>query len=89
VEAVTGRTVDTIVGKPSPIILEVALGALGVGADEAVMVGDRIDTDILMGKRLGLGTVLVLSGITMAGDPRIAEMRPDLVLPSIKELLIS
>jgi HAD superfamily hydrolase (TIGR01450 family) len=89
VEAVTGRPVDTIVGKPSPIILEVALGALGVGASEAVMVGDRIDTDILMGKRLGLGTVLVLSGITMAGDPRIAEMRPDLVLPSIKELLTS
>jgi phosphoglycolate/pyridoxal phosphate phosphatase family enzyme len=89
VEAVTGRTVDTIVGKPSPIILEVALEALGVGAGEAVMVGDRIDTDILMGKRLGLGTVLVLSGITTAGDPRIEEMRPDLVLPSIKELLIS
>jgi HAD superfamily hydrolase (TIGR01450 family) len=89
VEAVTGRTVDTIVGKPSPIILEVALGALGVGASEAVMVGDRIDTDILMGKRLGLATVLVLSGITAAGDPRIAEMRPDLVLPSIKELLTS
>jgi HAD superfamily hydrolase (TIGR01450 family) len=89
VEAVTGRTVDTIVGKPSPIILEVALGALGVGASEAVMVGDRIDTDILMGKRLGLGTVLVLSGITTAGDPRIEEMRPDLVLPSIKELVTS
>jgi arabinose operon protein AraL len=88
VEAVTGRTVDTIVGKPSPIILEVALKALGVSASDAVMVGDRLDTDILMGKRLGLGTVLVLSGITTAGDPRIAEMHPDLVLPSIKELLI-
>ena len=87
VEAVTGRTVDTIVGKPSPIILDVALGTLGVTASEAVIVGDRIDTDILMGKRLGLGTVLVLSGITAAGDPRIEEMRPDLVLPSIKELL--
>jgi phosphoglycolate/pyridoxal phosphate phosphatase family enzyme len=88
VEAVTGRTVDTIVGKPSPIILEVALKALGVSASEAVMVGDRLDTDILMGKRLGLGTVLVLSGITTAGDPRIDELHPDLVLPSIKELLI-
>jgi arabinose operon protein AraL len=88
VEAVTGRTVETIVGKPSPIILEVALKALGVSASEAVMVGDRLDTDILMGKRLGLGTVLVLSGITTVDDPRIAELHPDLVLPSIKELLI-
>jgi HAD superfamily hydrolase (TIGR01450 family) len=87
VEAVTGRTVETIVGKPSPIILQVALDALGVTAAEAVIVGDRIETDIAMGKQLGLATVLVLSGITAAGDPRIAELAPDLVLPSIRELV--
>jgi HAD superfamily hydrolase (TIGR01450 family) len=88
VEAVTGRTVETIVGKPSPIILQVALDALGVTAAEAVIVGDRIETDIAMGKRLGLATVLVLSGITAADDPRIAELAPDLVLPSIRELVM-
>ena len=54
VEAVTDRKVETIVGKPSPIILEVALAALGVPAADAVMVGDRLETDIVMGKRLGL-----------------------------------
>ena len=58
-------------------------------AGECVMVGDRIETDIVMGKRLGLATVLVLSGITAAGDPRIAEIAPDLVLPSIRELIRS
>jgi len=89
VEAVTERRVETIVGKPSPIILEVALKALGVGASDAVIVGDRIETDIVMGKRLGLASVLVLSGITAAGDPRIAEIGPDLVLPSVRELLTS
>ncbi len=87
VEAVTDRRVETIVGKPSPIILEVALAALGVSAAECVMVGDRIETDIVMGKRLGLTTVLVLTGITRAGDARIAEVAPDLVLPSIVELI--
>lgn len=87
VEAVTGRSVETIVGKPSPIILEVALAALGVSAREAVIVGDRLETDMTMGKRLGLATVLVLTGVTRAGDPRIAEIGPDLVLPSIRELL--
>jgi HAD superfamily hydrolase (TIGR01450 family) len=87
VEAVTGRGVETIVGKPSPIILEVALAALGVSAREAVIVGDRLETDMTMGKRLGLATVLVLTGVTRAGDPRIAEIGPDLVLPSIRELL--
>jgi arabinose operon protein AraL len=89
VEAVTSRTVEVIVGKPSPIMLEVALATLGVKADGAVMVGDRLETDILMGKRLGLATVLVLTGITASDDPRIDEVAPDLVLPSIRELLTS
>jgi arabinose operon protein AraL len=87
VEAVTGHTVEVIVGKPSPIILEVALQTLGVPAADCVIVGDRIETDIVMGKRLGLVTVLVLTGITRPDDPRIAELRPDLVLPTIRALL--
>ena len=87
VEAVTGRTVDAIVGKPSPLMLDVALASLDLTARECVMVGDRIETDIVMGKRLGVATVLVLSGITRADDPRIAEIGPDLVLPSLSELM--
>ncbi|HET7343619.1 MAG TPA: HAD-IIA family hydrolase [Methylomirabilota bacterium] len=87
VEAVTGKRVEVIVGKPSPIILDVALARLGVRPNECVMVGDRIETDIVMGKRLGLTTVLVLSGITRPGDSRIAEIGPDLVLPSIAALV--
>jgi arabinose operon protein AraL len=87
VEAVTGKPVEVVVGKPSPIILQVALETLGVGAGDCVIVGDRIETDIVMGKRLGLATVLVLSGITRADDPRIAALGPDLVLPGIRALL--
>ena len=86
VEAVTGKPVEVVVGKPSPIILRVALATLGVEAADCVMVGDRIETDIVMGKRLGLATVLVLSGITKRDDPRIAELRPDLVVDSIAAL---
>ncbi len=40
-----------------------------------------------MGKRLGLATVLVLSGVTRADDPRIAEIAPDAVLGSVRELV--
>jgi HAD superfamily hydrolase (TIGR01457 family) len=87
VEAVTGRAVEVVVGKPSPIILEVALAHLGVTARDCVMVGDRLETDIMMGKRLGLATVLVLTGVTGADDPRIAETAPDLVLSSLHDLL--
>ena len=87
VEAVTGHTVEAIVGKPSRIILDVALATLGVPAADYVIVGDRIETDIAMGKRLGLATVLVLSGVTRADDPRIREVAPDLVLGSVADLL--
>jgi len=87
VEAVTDKKVEVIVGKPSPIILEVALGALGVRADETAIVGDRIETDMMMGRRLGLGTVLVLSGVTRTDDPRIASIAPDHVIRSIGDLV--
>lgn len=88
VEAVTGKGVEAIVGKPSPIILEVALEALGLPAAECVIVGDRIETDVAMGKRLGLATALVLTGVTRADDPRIAEIAPDLVLRSIEDVIL-
>jgi NagD protein len=87
VEAVTDKRVEAIVGKPSPIILQVALETLGVDAGDCVIVGDRIETDIVMGKQLGLATVLVLSGITRPGDPRIATLAPNLVVPGIGALL--
>jgi ribonucleotide monophosphatase NagD (HAD superfamily) len=79
--------VEAIVGKPSPIILEVALAALGVPAEESVMVGDRIETDIVLGKRSGLATILVLSGVTRADDPRITALAPDHVVRSVADLL--
>jgi HAD superfamily hydrolase (TIGR01450 family) len=87
VEAVTGERVEIVVGKPSPIILDVALEHLGVSAGDCVIVGDRLETDIVMGRRHGLATVLVLSGVTRADDPRIAEIGPDAVLRSVRELI--
>jgi len=87
VAAVTGQEVEIVVGKPSPIILQVALEALGVTVADCVIVGDRIETDIAMGQRHGLTTVLVLSGITRADDPRIAQIDPDAVLASVRDLI--
>jgi phosphoglycolate/pyridoxal phosphate phosphatase family enzyme len=87
VEGVTGRRVDPIVGKPSPIMLRVALEQLGLPAGDCAVVGDRLETDIAMGRAAGLGTVLVLTGVTRAGDPEIARWRPDHVVGSLGELL--
>ena len=67
--------------------LEMALEVLGLPASDTVIVGDRIETDVTMGKALGLGTVLVLSGVTAGDDRRIAELKPDYVLASIRDLL--
>ena len=88
VEGVTGRRVEPIVGKPSPITLAVALERLGLGPAECAIVGDRLETDIAMGRAAGLGTILVLTGVTRAGDPAIARLRPDHVLASLDELRV-
>jgi HAD superfamily hydrolase (TIGR01450 family) len=88
VEGVTGRRVDPIVGKPSPIMLRVGLDRLGLPAPACAMVGDRLETDIAMGRAAGLGTILVLTGVTRPGDPEIARWRPDHVIGSLAELCI-
>ena len=87
VEGVTGQRVDPIVGKPSPITLEIALDHLGLTAGECAVVGDRLETDIAMGRAFGIATILVLTGITRPGDPEIARWRPDHVLGGLDELL--
>ena len=87
VEGVTGRRVDPIVGKPSPITLRIALDRLQLAAGECAVVGDRLETDIAMAGAAGLASILVLTGVTRADDPAIARWRPDHVLASLSELV--
>jgi NagD protein len=87
VESVTGQRVDPVVGKPSAITLRVALERIGLPAADCAVVGDRLETDIAMGRAAGLATVLVLTGITRAGDPAIARWNPDHVVSSLEEIL--
>src|SRR5262244_2024592 len=73
------------VGKPSPVMMRAARKELGLSTDEALMIGDTMETDILGGVQLGFRTVLVLSGGTRQEDlPRYA-YRPDLVINSLAE----
>ncbi len=57
-----------IIGKPSEEIYRIALGKIGVSPSEVIMVGDQLETDIIPAKKLGLTTVLVLSGLTKRED---------------------
>ena len=85
-ETASGRK-PVIVGKPSRLIMEIALSTLRVEARETVVIGDRVETDIMAGKAIGAHTILVLSGVTRRDDlPRYPrEVHPDLVFPSLRE----
>ena len=85
-EGCSKRKVELVVGKPSPLIVEAALERLGLPAGECLMVGDRVETDILMGHRAGMTTALVLTGVTRRADLAHAPAQPDYVLESIAEV---
>ena len=75
-----------VVGKPNRHMAEAALGRLGAAASQTAIVGDRLYTDMEMGFRSGLKTILVLSGETTEEMVAQAERKPDLVLPSVAEI---
>ena len=85
-QASTGRELDLMIGKPSPVIIEMALARIGLPADDCLMIGDRLDTDIAMGEAGGLDTALVLTGCTSEGDLRASTRNPTHVLGSVAEL---
>ncbi len=81
----------TIIGKPETPMMLMALARLGVQPHEAVMVGDRLDTDILAGHRAGMLTVLVLTGVSSREEISRAAARPDVVandLPALTAALV-
>ena len=86
VEGVTDRTVDAMLGKPSATMLETALSEVGSDPADCLVIGDRLETDILMGERAGMTTALVLSGVTDRENVETAEVSPDYVLESLSDI---
>ncbi len=85
VAASTGRHPDVIVGKPHEPIVAALTEKTGFAIDEHCMVGDRLYTDIALGK-WGITTALVLSGETKPEDLPESEYQPDLVVQDIAEM---
>jgi len=85
-EATTGKKVEAVVGKPSPVIVSVALDRLGVSREHCAMVGDRLETDIRMARDTGLTAILTLSGVTSRADLAVSKIEPDYVIESIAAL---
>lgn len=86
IEAVTDRKVEVIVGKPSSIMGEVILNVMKLPPNECLIIGDRLSTDIAMGKNCGISTALVLTGVTKLEDLKTAEIQPDYVFKSVGDL---
>ncbi|MDI6883925.1 MAG: HAD-IIA family hydrolase [Hadesarchaea archaeon] len=88
----SGRNPSLVIGKPSPYMIEIALELLGTKPSETAIVGDRLDTDIRVGKKMGLRTILVLSGACTkreADRAKNTEMAPDFVFKNIAEAVVS
>jgi NagD protein len=85
IEKVTGVT-PYFVGKPNPLMMRMALNYLGVHSENTVMVGDRMDTDIVAGFESGMETILVLSGVTRREDVTRFPYRPTKILESVAQI---
>ncbi len=86
-EASTGRKLEVMIGKPSPIITQMALAEMGLGPRDCLMVGDRLETDVAMGQSAGLDTCLVLTGCTCREALLSSARKPTYVLDSVAALL--
>jgi NagD protein len=87
VEACTGHPVDEVVGKPSQIMARALLERLGVAPEDAIIIGDRLETDIAMGHAAGMPTAVVLTGVTTEDAALRASPAPDFVLRRLDELV--
>lgn len=77
----------TIIGKPERGMFKAALRQAGSKASETLMIGDRIGTDIIGAKALGIQTALVMTGVETEASLRASETQPDLVFAGLPELV--
>jgi NagD protein len=85
IERATGHA-PFFIGKPNPFMMRAALNYLGTHSEDTIMIGDRMDTDIVAGIQTGMETILVLSGVTSQEDIKRYPYRPSRVLTSVAEI---
>ena len=87
IEKATGKS-PFFIGKPNPLMMRSALNYLGVHSEDTVMIGDRMDTDIVAGVMSGLETILVLTGVMSRDDIKNFPYRPTRIVQSVADLQI-
>jgi len=86
-EAISGRKLELLAGKPSRLILQVAMMRMGLPPERCIMVGDRLETDILMGQQAGMFTASVMTGASTRADVSRMENPPTYVFDRLDEIL--
>ncbi len=88
IQAASG-VAPVMIGKPETAGMHVIMDQAGATPDDTVVIGDRLDTDILAGNRLGATSVLVLTGIATMADVEAAppEMKPHIIVEQLPEML--
>lgn len=86
IEKATGRS-PYFVGKPNPLMMRSALRAIGAHSESTLMIGDRMDTDVIAGLEAGLATILVLTGISNVETMEAFPYRPSRVIESVADLI--
>ncbi|MCR5485099.1 MAG: HAD-IIA family hydrolase [Clostridiales bacterium] len=86
IEMATGE-VAYFCGKPNPLMMRTGLRRLNCHSAEAVMVGDRMDTDVISGLECGMSTVLVLSGVSTRETLKTYSYRPSAVLDGVGDIV--
>ena len=85
IEMATGKQAY-FCGKPNPLMMRTGLRMLQCHSAEAVMVGDRMDTDVISGLESGMSTVLVLSGVSTRETLNTYAYRPSIVLDGVGDI---
>ncbi len=86
ISTATGRQ-PYYIGKPNPLMMRSALNRLDAHSETTIMVGDRMDTDIISGLEAGLRTVLVLTGSTSREQVEHFPYRPSRIVASVADLV--
>lgn len=86
IEIASGRKAY-YVGKPNPLMMRIALKRIGIKREDAIVIGDRMDTDVRCGMESEIDTLLVLSGITQRNDVDNYPYRPTYILDGVENLI--
>lgn len=87
IEACTATKVEVVVGKPSMYMAEAVLALLNTAPENCIMIGDRLETDVLMGLNAGMAAALTLTGATPESALAESAIRPTYVLNQLSDLL--